>query len=63
MGGNIGNLEGMETENTEQTQRNILSKKSSRLLIVLPFLLPLFFIGKTFGWWQKEFVARGILLE
>jgi len=62
IGGKTRNFDGMEAENTEQTQRNIWSKKSSRLLIVLPFLLPLFFIGKTFGWWQKEFVARGYII-
>ncbi len=62
MEGKTGNLDGMGVENTEQAERNKLSKKSSRFLIVLPFLLPLFFIGKTFGWWQKEFVARGYII-
>ncbi len=42
MEGKTGNLDGMGVENTEQAERNKLSKKSSRFLIVLPFLLPLF---------------------
>ncbi|MCJ8155541.1 hypothetical protein MKJ01_17415 [Chryseobacterium sp. SSA4.19] len=52
----------MEEANKQQTKRNTKSVRSYGFLIIIPFLLPLFFIGRTFGWWQNEFVARGYVI-
>lgn len=52
----------MEAANKQQTEHDVKSRRSYGFLIVIPFLLPLFFIGKTFGWWQNEFVARGYII-
>ncbi|MDR6736709.1 hypothetical protein J2X77_003582 [Sphingobacterium sp. 2149] len=50
MGEKFTKFDGVEDENKQETQHRILFQKSGRFLLVLPFLIPLFFIGKTFGW-------------
>lgn len=62
MGEKFTNFDGGENENKQETQRTVSFQKSGPFFIILPFLIPLFFIGKTFGWWQKEFVARGYII-